>query len=98
MATIVIRSRTKERISGTYCWEWSLHIFHRLLNGEIVATNKLIDKKKAQSIIERRGLVESIRTADGSIYDTPDGDFKRLFPYGVRTKGDIDAIEKTNRL
>ena len=98
MATIIIRSRTKERISGNYFWEWSVHTFHRLVDGELISQNRKIDKKKAMSIIERRGLVETFKTADGSIYDTPEMGFKKLFPYGLRTKEDIKEIEKTDRI
>ena len=94
MATIVIHSRTKEKISCTYCWEWSLHTFYRRLGGELITTNKLIDKKKALSIIDKLGLVEVHRSADGEIYDTPGGDLKRLFPRGLNDKVDILEISK----
>ena len=98
MATIVIRSRSKEKISGSFTFEWSVHTFHRLKNGELIAKNKLIDRAKALKIIESKGLVEAIRTKDGEIYDTPEGDFKALFPDGIRTKADNEAIEKTDKL
>lgn len=60
--------------------------------------NHLVDRQKAQTIIERRGLVESYSTKDGEIYDTPEGDFKALFPFGLLQKEDMETISKTDKL
>lgn len=99
MATIVIHSRTREKISGTCCFEWSLHSFHRTIGGELVMTeNKLIDRQRALRIIFGRGLVEAFRTNDGVVYDTASGDFKALFPRGIRSRDDMEKIEKTDKL
>ena len=98
MATIIIHSRTKEKISGTYCMEWSLHKFTRLSSGEISTYSRLVDKSKALSIIQRLGLVEVYRTIDGEIYDTPDNDLKKIFPCGVLTREEMNTIEKINNL
>jgi len=98
MVTIVIRSRTKERISGTFCFEWSMHKAWRDSRGELHMENHLLTRQKAQAIIERRGLVESYSTKDGEIYDTPEGDFKALFPFGLLQKEDMETISKTDKL
>ena len=98
MATIVIHSRTQEKISGTCGYEWSKHTFHRLMSGELVTKSVLLTRQKALDVIRRLGLVESHRTEDGEIYDTPDGEFKRLFPDGVRTKQDLQKIEQIDNL
>lgn len=98
MATIVIRSRTKEKISGTFCFEWSVHTCKRDCYGELLIISRLIDRHKAQEVINRLSLVESYHTKDGEIYDTPDGAFKALFPNGLRDKFDIEQIEETDRI
>ena len=98
MGIIVIRSRTKERISGTYCFEWSVHTYGRNSWGDLQITSRLVDRHKALELIKRHGLVESHSTKDGDIYDTPDGAFKALFPEGLRDKYDIEQIEKTDRI
>ena len=98
MGMIVIRSRTKEKISGTFCFEWSVHTYKRDCYGDLLIISRLVDRHKAQEVINRLGLVESHHTKDGEIYDTPDGAFKALFPYGLRNKFDIEQIEKTDRI
>ena len=98
MPTIVLHSRTKEKISCTYGYEWSIHTFHRLKNGELVTKNRLTTKEKALEFIEKHGLVESFRTEDGQVYDTPEGDFKALFPKGIRSREDQRKIENTDNL
>lgn len=98
MATIVIRSRTREIISGTCCYEYSVHTASRMSSGSLYFTSKLIDRKKAKAIIEKKGLVESYRADEGEIYDTPEGDFKALFPRGIRTIGDKILIERADKI
>lgn len=98
MATIVMHSITKEKISGTCCYEWSVTEAHRTRSGELYMRSMLVKRPKAQQIIEERGLVEAYSTREGTIYDTPDGAFKALFPYGLRNKFDIEQIEKTDRI
>ena len=97
MATIVIHSRTKERISCTYGYEWSMHVGHRLRDGSLIMKSRLIDKKKAQEIIEKEGLVECHRTADGEVYDTKFGNFKEMFPRGY-SREDEKVIDKIDNL
>lgn len=96
MATIVIHSRTQEKISGTYSFEWSLHKGWRDGRGELHIESRLLSREKAEAFINRKGLVESHSTRDGEIYDTPDGAFKQLFPNGVRgfENGIIEIIDK----
>lgn len=98
MATIVMHSITKEKISGTCCYEWSVTEAHRIRSGELYMRSMLVKRSKALQVIEKHGLVEAYSTREGTIYDTPEGDFKALFPRGLRTKRDIEAIEKTDRL
>ena len=98
MTTIVIRSLTKERISCTFCYEWSRHDAYRDGHGILHLKSKLITRKKALELIERLGLVESHLRKIGEIYDTPEGDFKALFPDGIKSKSDFEAIEKTDKI
>lgn len=98
MATIVIRSLTKERISCTCCYEWSRHDAWRDGHGILHLKSKLITRKKALELIERLGLVESHRRKFGEIYDTPNEDFKALFPDGIKSKMDFDTIERTDNI
>ncbi len=98
MTTIIIHSRTKEKISGTYCFEWSEHKFYRPGPGEMDVRSRLVTKSKAREIITKLGLVVSYKTADGEIYDTPEGDLKKLFPGGIRTQYDFRTIEKVDNV
>ena len=98
MATIVIRSLTKEKISGTCCYEWSVTEAHRNSKGELFMRSKLVNRFKARQIIARHGLVESYTQKEGQIFDTPAGDFKALFPNGIETKEDKEAIRKTDNI
>lgn len=97
MATIIIHSRTKEKISGTYCMEWSKHVFHRLANGKLDVKSRRVSKSVALGVIQKLGLVEAYRTIDGEIYDTPDGELKKLFPEGIRSQKDLSAIENIDK-
>lgn len=98
MAIIVIRSRTKERISGTFCFEWSVTEAIRRRSGSLIMRTYLTTRDKAKDIIKSNGLVESYSTNDGEVYDTPDGNFKALFPDGIRTKAEREMIEKLDRI
>ena len=98
MATIVIRSKTKERISGTSCVEYSIHCINRSSAGTLTMTSRLVTKKKANETIKRLGLVESYSTISGQIYDTPDRACKDLFPNGLERKEEINLIEKADRI
>ena len=96
MAVIVIHSMTKERISKTVCYEWSLHEAHRNRHGELFMRSQLIKREKAMELIKKHGLVEAYREREGQIYDTPDGAFKSLFPNGVSTNAEKEAIKRAN--
>ena len=98
MVTFVIRSRTKEKISGTFSFEWSVHEAVRNRAGTLFLSSRMIDRQKALAIIEKHGLVECYRTRDGEIYDTKERDLKALFPQGIKDKNDEYLIEKTDRL
>ena len=98
MATIVIHSITKEKISGTFCFEWTKTVASRSRYGTLSMMSRLVDRKKAKEIIEKNGLVESYSTRDGEVYDTPDGAFRALFPEGLNRKDEIEIIERLDRL
>ena len=98
MVTIVIRSFTKELVTGSGCYEWSITQASRNSYGQLFMFTKLVTKAKARKTIEDLGLVESYSTRDGEIFDTPEGDFKALFPQGIRTFADKMKIEQTDRL
>ena len=98
MATIVIRSRTIEKISRTCCWEYTVTRTRTDDKGLLRFYTKLITKDQAEDIIEENNLVEAHRTEDGEIYDTPDGAFKALFPNGVRTSREKYLIENVDNI
>jgi len=98
MALIVIRSKTKEKISCTYCYEWSVHSAHRTAGGELVIKSHLVTRERALQIIDKRGLIVAHENKDGEIYDTPEGDFKALFPSGLRLRKEVQMIENTDNL
>ena len=87
-----------EKISGTFSFEWSVHEAWRNGAGFLHMTSRLVDRKKAQEIIERHGLEEVFRTNDGEIYDTKGKSFKSLFPYGLKDKYEEGLIEKIDRI
>lgn len=98
MAIIVIRSKTMEKISGTYSIEWSVTEAGRSSDGKLWQRSRLVSRKRGQQIIRERGLVMSHETPDGEVYDTPNGDFKALFPEGLRSKDDERKIESIDNL
>lgn len=50
-------------------------------NATLKATE--ITREEALDYIENHELIEAHKTRDGEVYDTPAGDFKALFPYGL---------------
>ena len=98
MPIIVIKSRTQERITGTYSTEYSCHIARRTADGTLYLVNNLVSRKKAQKLVREHGLVLSHNTQDGEIYDTPTGSFKALFPNGIQTMKDMRTIETVDKL
>ena len=98
MAIVIIHSRTKEKISGTFTYEWSRHDFHRTQGGKLSCKSRLVTRKRAMEIIQEHGLVIAHKTRDGEVYDTQQGDFRAMFPNGLTDKADISIIEKTNNL
>ena len=98
MPTVVLHSKTVEKITGTCCMRWSVHHIYRLHNGELVMNSRSLQKEKALGIIKKLGLVEQLRTPDGELYDTPDCALKQIFPNGLWNKNDIRTIEKADLL
>ena len=98
MATIIIYSKTKEKITGTCRYEWTEHKFRRLADGTPVITSRMLDKEAAKRVISRLGLVPCFREEYGTIYDTPSHDLKTIFPNGLRSKEDIAIIEKADMI
>ena len=98
MAIVIIRSKTKEICTGTCCFEYSLHTASRTAAGSLVFTSTIVERRVAKEIIKERGLVESYRTEDGEVYDTPNGDFKALFPEGIHTIGEKILIERADKI
>lgn len=95
---IVIKSRTQERITGTYSTEYSCHIARRTVFGALYLASQLVTRAKAKKLIREHGLVLSHKTPDGEIYDTPTGSFKALFPNGIQTKKDMITIDTVDRI
>ena len=94
MATIVIRSKVMERISGTFYFEWRVVRGGRNALGQLSVNSHLTTKKRALMYIKKYGLVLSHSNRDGDVYDTPEGDFKALFPKGLCVKSEINQIER----
>lgn len=98
IATIVVRSRTKDHITGDYFWEYCLLNVWRDGFGLIRTRGKSITRQQAKAYIEKNGLTESHSTRDGQIYEAPDRPFKSLFPNGIMTRQELEAIEKTDQI
>ena len=97
MATIVMRSRVKERITGSCFFEWCSIKGWRTAAGYLHLQYKKLTREKALELIDKLGLTESHRTKDGEVYDTPDGAMKALFPDGVRDTLDSMEIDKLDK-
>lgn len=97
MATIVMRSKVMERISGTFCFEWRVVRGGRNALGQLSVNSQLTTKKRALAYIKKYGLVLSHSNRDGDVYDTPEGDFKALFPEGLTVKSEIEQIERIDK-
>lgn len=97
MAVIILHSRVMERISGTFCFEWRYVSGYRNGMGELVLRSKPTTKSRALAAIKRHGLVLSHSTNDGQLFDTPAGDFKALFPDGIRSREEMSLIDKIGR-
>lgn len=98
MPLIVIKSRTRERITGTYSTEYSCHFARRTEFGALSLASQLVTRAKAKKLIREFRLVLSHNTPDGEIYDTPTGSFKALFPNGIQTMKDMRTIETVDRI
>ena len=98
IATIVIRSKTKEIISGTVFYEYCLLHAWRDGMGLLRTRGKSITRQEAKAYVKANGLTEVYSTRDGDIFETPDRPFKALFPNGIRNRQELEAIEKTNRI
>lgn len=84
-ATIVIHSRVRSVIGAETSMEWH-SVTATGKAGSVVVDSEEIDRAEARRIIDKYGLVIAHEEADGEIYDTPDGDFKALFPLGATSQ------------
>lgn len=98
MATIVIRSFTIVPFVGIGGFEYSVTRAYRLSTGQLYMHTDLITKERARFLIKKLGLVESYSTEDGEVYDTPDGEFKALFPKGLKNRAEREMIEHTDKI
>jgi hypothetical protein len=97
MATIVMRSKVKEKITGSCFFEWCRIDGRRDRFGYLHLTYRRLSREKADELIDKLGLKESHRAKEGDIYDTPEGAFKALFPDGVRDRLDSMEIDKLDK-
>lgn len=51
-----------------------------------------LSRAEAREKIEAAGLVCVYKDKDGEVYDTPEGDFKKLFPSGL-SNGQLKSLE-----
>ena len=98
MATVVIRSRAENRITGEYIWEYRQVKAWRDGAGALQTRAKKISKHDAEKSIEKLGLKVMHSTADGQVFDTLNGDFRRLFPGGLHNWNEIEKINKIDKL
>lgn len=98
MPIIIIRSKTVERLTGTCAFEYKYVAGSRDSRGRLLILARLVSRKRAKKVIEKRGLVRAYSNEDGTIYDTEDRAFKALFPQGVKTAEEMDQIEKVDNL
>lgn len=98
MAIIVMWSKTKEKISCTVRFEWSVTRARRNSAGKLSMKTDLVTREAAELLIEKHGLTECYRTKDGVIYDTPGQDFKALFPEGLKRKEEREMVERMDRI
>lgn len=85
-------------ISGTFCMEWRVTEASRSPFGFLSVRHSLVTREKAMAVIRQHGLVKSLKTPDGVLYDTPDGEFKALFPLGLRDKDERYMIERIDKV
>lgn len=70
---IVMRSAIRNRfLPDMIAWEY--YIIETPF-----AKPKEVGREKAMAYVKDMGLVEAYHTSDGIIYDTPDGEFQRMY-------------------
>lgn len=45
-----------------------------------------VTRREAMDYVEEHGLVPALETKDGTIWDTPDREFQRMFPMNTKEK------------
>lgn len=89
----IIHSRVKSRIFGETAMQWHLLTGTMKKSGPDIKAEE-IERREALFLIRENGLVVTYSTDDGDIYDTPQQDFKAMFPNGVSA----DTMGKLRRM
>lgn len=97
IASIVIKDKVTERVMKTVVPEWGLVTAVRSIDGDLTVVFREMSKEEAEERIARDGLEEAYRDRHGVIYDTPERDFRKLFPAGV-SYSDGKILESIDRL
>lgn len=95
-ASIIIKSKIRERVTDTAVPEWGRVSAVRTYGGRISFHFVEMTPAEAKLEIEADGLQESYRDKHGVVYDTPDGAFKAMFPGGL-TAFEAKALEELDR-
>lgn len=96
IASVIIKSKIKERVTNTVVPEWGRVCAVPSDGGRISFHWKELTPAEAKREIEADGLQEAYRDKYGIVYDTPDGAFKAMFPGGL-TGPEKKALEELDR-
>lgn len=97
IASIVIKDKVTERVTKTVLPEWGLVTAVRSCDGDLTVVFREMTKDEAMERVESEGLVEVYRDRHGVVYDTPEENFRLLFPNGV-SYSDGKILESIDRL
>lgn len=80
---IVMRSLTKELLTGTATWEYHFindnRIIHPGTPREAIYGDVLISRKTAMNLIRHFNMIEALTTNQGQIYELPGEPFKTTY-------------------
>lgn len=96
IASVIIKSKIKERVTNTVVPEWGRVSAVRSHGGRISFHFVEMTPSEAKMEIEADGLQEAYRDKYGIVFDTPDGAFKAMFPGGL-TEPEKKALEELDR-
>jgi len=96
-ASCIIKSKMKEKVTGSVVPEWGRVTAVRTGGGVVSFRWNSLTEASAKEEIERDGLKEAYRDRYGVVYDTPDGMFKSIFPDGLNAAA-TKALKEIDRI